>query len=46
MRLISEMGRSPSELVIGDVVEPVGLGVIAVGFEVYAVGFLLFREHS
>ena len=34
------MGRSSSELVIGDVVEPVGLGVVAVGFEIYAVGFL------
>ena len=36
------MGRSSSELVIGDVVEPVGLGVVAVSFEIYAVGFLSF----
>ena len=36
----SEMRRSSSELVIGDMVEPVGLRVVAVGFEIYAVGFL------
>ena len=40
MRLASGMGRSPSELVIGYMIEPVGLWVVAVGFEIYAVGFL------
>ena len=39
---ISPLLRRSSELIIGHVVEPVGLWVVAVGFEVYAVGFLLF----
>ncbi len=32
-------GRSP-ELIVGDVVEPVAVGVVAIGFEFDAVGFL------
>lgn len=42
--LISELRRSSSELVIRYVVEPVGLRIIAIGFEIYAVGFLLLFE--
>ena len=39
--LISPLLRSSPELVIRYVIEPVGLRVVAVGFEIYAVGFLV-----
>lgn len=39
-RSASEMRRSSPEPVIRYMIEPVGLRVVAVGFEIYAVWFL------
>ena len=41
-QLASEMRSSSPELVIGNMIEPVGLRVVTVGFEIYTVGFLSF----
>ena len=46
IRLASEMGRSSPEPVVRYMIEPVGLRVVAVGFEIYAVGFLSFVGHG
>ena len=46
MDLVSPLLGSSPELVIGYVIEPVCLRVIAVGFEIDAVGFLSFSRIS